>query len=88
MTNLNWKILLNNLVRKTRYVHFTERKTEGQMLNASHKPTQDLNKYLRNPTSSKVFSDNQKLPFLSLVKLLMLSWMGHRVALTLVFLKD
>lgn len=58
------------------------------MLNASHKPTQDLNRYLRNPTSSKVFSGNQKLPFLSLVKLLMLSWMGHRVALTLVFLKD
>lgn len=85
MMNLNWKILLITLW-KTRYAHFTERKTEGQMLSALHKPTQDLNKYLRNPTSLKVFSGNQRLLFLPLVKLLMLSWMGHGVALTLLFL--
>lgn len=76
----------NNLVRKNKICPFTERKTEGQRLNALHEPTQDLNEYLGNPTSLKVFSGNQELPLLSLVKLLTLSWMGHRVPLT--FLKD
>lgn len=73
-------------MRKIRCFHFTETKTDGEMLSMLREPTQDLSKHLRNPSSLGIFQV-LKFPFLSCKALWMLSWMVHGVALTLACLQ-